>query len=89
MTSLQSAITGNKSVALQHWRTLAAGSKRGGPDWLEARFHIISTLAKEKPKDALSILDQHHALYPSYGVDPFGSKLKQLHIRLEGVRDES
>jgi hypothetical protein len=89
LNSLIETNIGDKDVALQHWRTLAAGSKRGGLDWLEAKFHIISSLAKNKPKEALAILDQHHALYPSYGGDPYGSQLKQLHLELEGVRDES
>ena len=80
---------GDKKIALQHWRALAARSKRGGMDWLEARFHIISSLALQKPRDALAVLDQHQALYPSYGADPFGSQLKQLHLRLKGGGDES
>ena len=80
---------GDKAVALRHWRSLAARSKRGGLDWLEARFHVISSLAIQKPTDALALLDQHQALYPSYGVDPFGSQLRQLHLRLQGGTDES
>jgi len=80
---------GDKAVALRHWRSLAARSKRGSLDWLEARFHVISSLAIQKPTDALALLDQHQALYPSYGVDPFGSQLRQLHLRLQGGTDES
>ena len=89
LNSLLETRIGDKTAALQHWRALAARSKRGGLDWLEARFHIISSLAVQKPRDALAILDQHQAMYPTYGADPFGSQLRQLHLQLQGGADES
>ena len=89
LNSLVETRSGDKVVALQHWRDLASRSKRGSLDWLEARFQIISSLAKQKPTDALALLDQHHVLYPSYGADPFGTQLRQLHLQLQGDADES
>ncbi len=89
LNSTLETFIGDKTVALEHWRTLAAGSPRGGLDWLEARFHIIATLALKKPREALAILDQHQALYPTYGADPFGIQLRKLHLKLQGGGDES
>jgi len=80
---------GNLQFAIDHWRTIASGTQRGGGEWLEARFHIIAHISINNPHEALAILDQHCAMYPSYGVNPFGEKLRELHLTLKRLPDGS
>ena len=77
-------VLGDQQVSLQHWKTIAAGSKRGSQQWLQARFHTILMLSAESKEDAIAVLNQHHVMYPNYGQEPYGSKLRSLHNQLRG-----
>lgn len=75
---------GDHQLAKKHWKTISAGSTKGGNDWIEAKYRYISLVADDDPVTALSMLDQHVALYPSYGKQPFASLLEELHLTLQG-----
>jgi len=77
-------VLGDQQVSLQHWKTIAEGSKRGSQQWLQARFHSILMLSVESKEDAIAVLNQHHVMYPNYGQEPYGSKLRSLHNQLRG-----
>ena len=74
---------GDPQVALSRWKTISSGSKRGSLQWLQARFNTISMLSLGSPDEAIAVLDQHEILYPNYGAEPYGSKLKNLHLQLK------
>ena len=80
---------GDKNLAKQYWKTVASGSQKGGEDWLEARFNYITLISNENPATALAILNQHVALYPAYGANPFGPLLESLHKKLKEQNHES
>jgi hypothetical protein len=74
-------------LALTCWRRLLAGLPRGSFDWFEARYHQIAILARRDADRAEDVLKQHASLYPEYGVEPWGSRLRALHERLVGRAD--
>lgn len=64
--------------SLDAWRQLLAASAPGGSQWFEARFHTLRLLAiLDKPRFA-EALAQHKVLYPSYGPEPWGARIKAL-----------
>ena len=80
---------GDSEVALSRWKTIASGSTKGSLQWLQARYYTILMLAEQSPENALAILNQHYILYPDYGKEPYGPKLKILHQNLQGDKSES
>jgi hypothetical protein len=80
---------GDEEVALSRWKTIASGSTKGSLQWLQARYNIILILSATSESSALAVLNQHHALYPTYGKDPYGSKLRDLHEKLLEGKIES
>jgi hypothetical protein len=82
-------LVGDTEIALIHWRTIAAGNPQGSDTWLVARLHIVKLLSKSNPQLARQLLDQHQILYPTYGSEPYGKQLKELHAMLKGGEDGS
>ena len=80
---------GENDRALAHWRTIASGNKQGSDGWLNARLNIVQILSTIHPDDALEVLNQHHLLFPNYGKEPYGTRLKELHAMLRGGEDGS
>jgi tetratricopeptide (TPR) repeat protein len=68
--------------SLEAWRTLLAGLDPGTGPWFEARVHHVRILARVEPSRARTVLDQHVALYPGYGPDPWGPDLRAIHQSL-------
>lgn len=81
-TGLLAERFGREELALLCWRRLLAGLPAGTFDWFEARYHQLAILARTTPEQALEVLDQHALLYPEYGAEPWGSRLRALHKRL-------
>lgn len=83
-----SEAAGEQAAAMTAWRDLSAALEPGGASWCEARFEAIRLQATTDPASAREALSQHHALYPSWGPDPWGGKLsdlaKQLGVPLGG-----
>jgi hypothetical protein len=61
------------------------GLEPGTPDWFEARYESLRLLAASEPRRAKEALMQHVVLYPQYGPEPWGLKLKQLEEELKNV----
>jgi hypothetical protein len=89
LNALLEQMIGDQEFALKHWRTIAAGNPQGSDTWLLARLHIVQLLSKNNPQLALKLLEQHQILYPTYGVDPYGTQLEELHAMLKGGEDGS
>jgi hypothetical protein len=68
--------------ALDYWRLLVAGSAADSDEWFEAKLHQISLLSRVEPARAKEVMDQHRQLYPDYGPDPWGARLRQLDERM-------
>ncbi len=83
------AAFGDSNKAIKYWGIIVDSTERNSVDWLRAKYQLIELMAKENQEKAVAILDQHQLLYPSYGIEPYGSKLKNLHNQLRGVSDGS
>lgn len=73
-----SEAAGDEASAMSAWRDLSAALEPGGAAWCEARYEAIRLDAKANPAGAREALTQHHALYPSWGPEPWGGKLSDL-----------
>lgn len=75
---------GDTKTALDCWRTLLSGLRAGEPEWFEARYESIRLLYAVEPARAREAMAQHLVLYPTYGPDPWGVKLKTLDEQMGG-----
>lgn len=73
-----SEAAGDVATALDCWRTLLSGLTQGSGAWFEARYHSMRLLAASDPGRARAVLQQHTVLYPAYGPEPWGAKIKDL-----------
>lgn len=80
---------GDSEIALQRWKLISSGSPTGSELWIRARFNTILLISEQSPEKALALLNQHHTLYPNYGVEPYGTKLRELHTKLRGSSNGS
>lgn len=80
-----SEMQGDIATALECWRTLAGGLDPALPEWFAARFNFVRLLADRDATQARQLMDQHVVLYPDYGPEPWGTRLKELHSRLAPV----
>ena len=74
----ESAAMGDQ--ALEAWRSLLAALPAGSPNWFEARYESLRILMAKDRTLGMQVMDQHVALYPDYGLDPWGSKIKELAV---------
>jgi hypothetical protein len=72
--------------SLGAWRTLVAGLPVGSDQWFDARVRHVTVLAHREPDRAREVLAQHVALYPDYGPEPWGPRLRAVHETLGGSR---
>ncbi len=73
---------GDVATALQCWRTLMSGLAAGSEPWFEARYHTLRLLARTDQDRAREAMRQHVLLYPKYGPDPWGARIKELDATL-------
>ena len=73
---------GHTELAQQSWQTLMNSAVPGSPEFFEAQCFFLESLSEVDPERTGSILDQHVVLHPSYGPDPWGTRLKTLHERI-------
>ena len=64
------------------WRMLAAGADPASELFYEAKFNLMQILSKTDPDRAREVMSQHRQMYPQYGPEPWGSKLRALDERL-------
>ena len=72
-------------LAQQAWQTLMNSATPGSLEFFEAQCFFLESLAKLDEDRVRSILDQHVVMYPSYGPDPWGPRLQELHERIRRV----
>lgn len=70
------------ALAIDHWRTAMTGSPESSAEWFEAKFNFLRLLAEAEPGRAAEVLRQHALLYPQYGPEPWGERLRALHNRV-------
>jgi hypothetical protein len=70
--------SGDAPAALDAWRRLLAGSADASAQWFEARYHTLRLLAALEPARFAEALSQHKVLYPSFGPEPWGPKIRDL-----------
>lgn len=70
--------TGDNTTALDCWRVLLSGLQAPAPQWYEARYQSLRLLFPADAPRAREAMRQHVLLYPDYGPDPWGKKLKEL-----------
>lgn len=72
----------DKAGAIECWRTLLESAAVGTPGWFEARYESLRLLATLEPGKAREALTQHRSLYPDFGPEPWGEKLRELDASL-------
>ncbi len=79
---------GEHEGALDAQRRLVAGLRPGSRDWFEARFVQFELLELVDIARLREALRQHRALYPDYGPEPWGDRIRRLAQRL-GITEEA
>lgn len=77
-TAELSEAAGDTKTAIAAWNELSVSLPVNTADWAKARYNALRLLAANDPKAAVEALDQHEALYPSWGPEPWGAKLREL-----------
>ncbi|MEO1128468.1 MAG: hypothetical protein AAFX05_02035, partial [Planctomycetota bacterium] len=80
--ALLSEGAGDDDAALDAWRELLAGLDAGSPLWLEAKHAQITLLTRIDRDRAIEVMRQHVVLYPQFGPEPWGDRLRTLADRL-------
>lgn len=76
--ALLSERAGEPSEVARAWGTLSAAVSAPDPRWFEARAMLIAALRASDPPAARAALDQHKALYPDLGPEPWRTRLAEL-----------
>lgn len=76
---------GDAEAALEGWRTLLAGLAQGSDEWFEARYESLRLLAAVDAPRARLVLDQHKALFPQFGPEPWGARLRELDAAMQAT----
>jgi len=80
---------GDDALALECLRALLAARNTGEPEWFDARLRQLRILVRLDPPRARAVLDQHRALVPGWGPEPWGSELRELDRRVPVSTSES
>jgi hypothetical protein len=73
--------------ALETWKSLLAGAEPGSDAWYRARFHSLRLMAQVSPARARLVMDQHKALHPDLGPEPWGPLLRDLDLAIPPAGD--
>ncbi len=90
--AMLSEVGRDRGTAIDAWRTLSQGLPEGSADWFQARFNFFRVLAesdRDADRQAARVaIHQHTTLYPTYGPEPWGSRIRGLEQVLGGpLRD--
>ncbi|MBX3403348.1 MAG: hypothetical protein KF699_08060 [Phycisphaeraceae bacterium] len=80
---------GDHRAALDCWSVLLAAAPSGSDAWFEARYHALRVLLKIDAARAKELLAQHKVLYPAYGPEPWGDRIRQLEASMSGASSPS
>jgi hypothetical protein len=70
-------------ASLAYWRRISNGANRGSERWWAGRTNIIEILAFTDPLHAAQVVAQHKQLYPEFGPDPWGTRIRDVSQRLD------
>lgn len=73
---------GENEKALERLRTLLAGAPTGTELWFEAKWRLLTILSQTDPPRARDVMNQHKALHPEYGPEPWRERLRGLDARI-------
>lgn len=73
---------GDKRAAFDAWNTLSAVYEESEIVWFEARYNALRLLIELDPQRGREAMLQHEVLFPSYGPEPWGEKLRALAARV-------
>ena len=80
---LLAASQDDREEGIRCWRLLVSGTSSGSESWFEARVNLLELLEGIDPAHARSVLMQHRVLFPDWGPEPWGSRLRAIRDRLE------
>lgn len=75
---------GQHEQALEHWRKLVRGLPKTGPEWYEAKYYQIASLARTDRAAAQRSLKQFKLLYPTLGGKTWQPRFAALSKQLGG-----
>lgn len=78
-------LAGDTASAAAAWNELSLALTVNSTEWARARYEALRLLSLTDEKGAWEALEQHEALYPSWGPEPWGTKLKELKGRLQAA----
>ncbi|MAB82533.1 MAG: hypothetical protein CMJ24_03735 [Phycisphaerae bacterium] len=84
---LLSPSQGDLDEAMRCWRILMVGTSSGSVPWFEARTNLIELLSEADPARADDVLRQHRVLFPDWGPEPWGERLRDVSKRLSESPD--
>lgn len=76
------AAAGDHALAVEDYRRILPALEPGTEAWFEVRTLLIESLARINPARAREVINQHAALYPTFGPAPWGERLRTLHEEL-------
>jgi len=71
-------LAGDAAGASAAWNELSLALPVSSVEWARARYEALRLLSTTNIAAAREALDQHEALYPSWGPEPWGTKLREL-----------
>lgn len=82
------AAAGDTDLARRAWARLSSALESGTDRWFEARYELFRLTLRVDPRRAKLLIDQHAALYPSLGPEPWGERIAALKIRTDALPPE-
>lgn len=73
---------GETQSAFDAWKELTAGLVPSSAAWYEARYNSIRLQSILDASAAVEAMRQHVLLHPSYGPEPWGTKIRELDERM-------
>ncbi|MBX3355614.1 MAG: hypothetical protein KF724_07940 [Phycisphaeraceae bacterium] len=90
LTSRVAERAGDDATLLECVRMILAGTTLGDRAWFDARVRQVRALARTDPVQARRVLNQHRALIPDWGPEPWGPELRAINARVPAIGpDES
>lgn len=78
-TAIASESIDDLARARAAWTSIAESAESGSANWFEARFNLMRVLSRTDEKSYSALMTQHRALFPDFGPEPWGQKLRELY----------
>ncbi|MHC4977191.1 MAG: hypothetical protein ACYTF7_11385, partial [Planctomycetota bacterium] len=76
--SVEAEGVGQINEAIEIWSMIGSGVERDSGAWFEARFNILRLVAGRDRDEGVELIRAHVGLYPDYGPEPWGARLRTL-----------